>query len=154
MERRLRCHFFFHNMNMKVDQFVKGCKDRKLFTEKKTTEPIRPHSVPCRHWEKVAVDRFGPMPSSNHVVVVQDLASRFPAAKVVSSSKASKVIPALEQIYDAYGKPEKQLSDSGNGHVCKGKEHYTREDSTNAPICKPCSNLHEIGWENNENSSI
>ena len=35
MERRLRYHFFFHNMNMKVDQFVKGCNDCQLFTDKR-----------------------------------------------------------------------------------------------------------------------
>ena len=99
-------------MNLKIDRSVKGCKDCQLFTDKKTNESIRPHSVPSRCWEKVAVDLFGPMPSSNRVVVVQDLASHFPAANVVSSSKASKDIPALEQIYDAYGNPEKQLSDS------------------------------------------
>ena len=88
IERRLRYHFFFHNMNMKVDQFVKGCEDCQIFTDNKITEPIRPHGVPSRCWEKVAVDLFGPMPSSNHVVVVQDLASCFPAAKVASSSIA------------------------------------------------------------------
>ena len=31
---------------------------------------------PTKNWEVVAVDLFGPMPSSNHVVVVQDLVSR------------------------------------------------------------------------------
>ena len=38
------------------------------------------------------------MPSSNHIVVVQDLTSQYPAAKIVSSTKASKVIPALADI--------------------------------------------------------
>ena len=49
------------------------------------------------------------MPSNNHVVVVQDLGSRFPAAKLVSSTKVTKVIPALEDIYNAYGNPEIQI---------------------------------------------
>ena len=34
MERRLQYHFFFHNMNIKVNQFVKGCKDCQLFIDK------------------------------------------------------------------------------------------------------------------------
>ena len=115
-------------MNIKVDQFVKGCKDHcQLLTDKKTIEPIRPHSVPSRCWEKVAVNLFGPMSSSNHVVVVQDLALRFPAAKVVSSSKASKVRSALEQIYDAYGNPEKQLSDNGPSFNSKKWTHLQRK---------------------------
>jgi len=52
------------------------------FTDKKTNASVRPHQVPDK---QVSVDLFGPMPSSKHVVVVQDLASRFPAAKIVTS---------------------------------------------------------------------
>ena len=81
--------------------------------DKKTKEPISHHKVPDKCWSTVAVDLFGPMPSSNHVVVVHDLASRFPAAKLVRSTKADCVIPALADIYDAYGNPETQISDNG-----------------------------------------
>ena len=83
------------------------------FHKQKTHEPEKPHNVPEKCWSEVAVDLFGPMPSSNHIVEVQDLASRYPAAKIVSSTKASKVIPALADIYNTYGNPETQLSENG-----------------------------------------
>ena len=60
----------------------------------------------------VAVDLFGPMPSSKYVVVVQDLSSCFPAAKIVTLTSAAKVLPALGNIYDAYGNPGTQISDN------------------------------------------
>ena len=85
MERRLRSHFFFHDMNNKVKTFIQNCKDCALFTDKKTKEPLTAHDVPDRCWETVAVDLFGPMPSKNHVIVVQDLASRYPAANLTES---------------------------------------------------------------------
>jgi hypothetical protein len=106
IERRLRYHFFFHNMHSKVKQFVENCKACNIFSEKKTSEPIKAHEVPKKCWETVAVDLFGPMPSLKHIVVVQDLASRFPAAKLVSSTGASHVLPALADIYDSYGNPD------------------------------------------------
>ena len=59
------------------------------------------------------MDLYGPMPSSNHVVVVTDLASRYPAAKLVKSTKADHVVPALGDIYDIYGNPVTQISDNG-----------------------------------------
>jgi hypothetical protein len=93
LERRLRYHFFFHDMNKKVKEFVESCDGRTMFIDKKTKEPTKPHQVPEKCWDTVAVDLFGPMPSSKHVVVVQDLASRFPAAKLVTSMKADRVIP-------------------------------------------------------------
>ena len=66
-----------------------------------------------KNWEIVAVDLYGPMPSSNHVVVVQDLGSRYPAAKLVSSTRTESVISALQDIYNNYGRPETQISDNG-----------------------------------------
>ena len=113
MERRLRFHFFFHDMFRKVEKFVKACEGCSRYVDKKTKEPIDHHKIPERCWSTVAVDLFGPMPSSKHVVVVQDLASRFPAAKLVRSTKAESVLPALADIYDAYGNPELQISDNG-----------------------------------------
>ena len=113
IERRLRYHFFFHDMFAKVKKFVESCEDCSVFVDKKTKEPIRHHKVPNESWHSVSVDLFGPMPSSKHVVVVQDLGSRFPAAKLVTSTKAEKVIPVLKDIYNAYGNPEQQISDNG-----------------------------------------
>ena len=48
------------------------------------------------------MDLYGPMPSSRHVVVVHDLASRYPAAKLGSSTKAEEVLPVLADIYDTH----------------------------------------------------
>lgn len=127
MERRLRSHFFFHNMRTKVEEFLKTCLLCPAFSSKRTAEPIQPHSVPSKSWEIVAVDLFGPMPSSRHVVVVQDLGSRFPAAKLVTSTGASKVLPALRDIYDAYGNPKKQISDNGPPFNSQAMRQFTTD---------------------------
>ena len=89
-------------MNTKVSSYLAKCVECSLFTDKKCREPIKAHKVPDRCWKTVAVDLFGPMTSRKHIVVVQDLASRFPAAKLVSSTAADKVIPAMTELYDAY----------------------------------------------------
>ena len=66
------------------------------------------------------------MPSSNHIVVVQDLASQYPAAKIVSSTKASKVLPTHVDINDAYGNPETQLSDNGQPFNSAAMDQFTK----------------------------
>ena len=113
MERRLRSHFFFHNMEDKINKFLSSCLLCCSFNDKKTSQPIGRHKVPDKCWDTVAVDLFGPMPSKHHVVVVQDLASRYPAAKLVSSTSADKVLPVLSEIYDNLGNPQNQISDNG-----------------------------------------
>ena len=53
------------------------------------------------------------MPSPKHVVAVQGLGSRYPAAKLVSSTRAESVMPTFKDIYNNYGRPETQISDNG-----------------------------------------
>ena len=137
IERRLRFHFFFHGMFEKVKTFVAQCKECAIFVDKKTKEPIVSHKVPSRCWETVAVDLFGPMPSSKHVVVVQDLGSRYPAAKLVASTKAERVIPALEEIYDEYGYPENQISDNGPPFNSKRMKEFNESHGTTARFSTP-----------------
>ena len=61
----------------------------------------------------MSVDLFGPMPSSNHIIVIQDLASRFPVAKVIPSTSGKHVIPVLAETYNSFGNPDIQKSDNG-----------------------------------------
>lgn len=125
--RRLRSHFFFHGMDERVGKFVSQCQMCNMFTNKKTSEPIKAHKIPIKCWEKVSVDLFGPMPSSKHIVVVQDLKSRFPAAKLVPSTSSDKVLPKLNEIYNAYGNPDKQLSDNGPPFNSRNMREFAKD---------------------------
>ena len=42
------------------------------------------------------------MLSKKHIVVLQNLKSRFPVVKVVLSTSAETIIPNLAEIYNAY----------------------------------------------------
>ena len=66
-----------------------------MFTKKTTRHPIEPSSVLEKCWEETSVDLFGPLPSSQHVLVVQDLASRYPVPKIVKSTNAKSKIHVL-----------------------------------------------------------
>ena len=57
-------------MQSKLIEFVNSSNDCKAFVDKKTREPIQQHKVPSKNWEIVALDLYGPIPSSNHVVVL------------------------------------------------------------------------------------
>jgi hypothetical protein len=143
MERRLRSHFFFHDMDKKVSKFLSSCLMCCSFNDKKTNEPLGRHEVPSKCWESVAVDLFGPMPSRNHVVVVQDLSSKFPAAKLVSSTSAERVLPALADIYNNFGNPQKQISDNGAPFNSRAMSEFAEKRDINLqkiPPLHPSSN--------------
>ena len=84
-----------------------------MFTQKTTKHPIETNSVPEKCWEETPVDLSGPLPSSHGVYVVQDLASRYPVAKIIKSKNPKSVIPVHRDTYDLFGNPLRQKSDNG-----------------------------------------
>ena len=77
---------------------MNSCSYCQIFT-KVYRHPIKPNKVPERCWEKTCVDLFGKFPSKNHIVVIQDLASRYPTAKLVKSTSAKSIIPLYLKIF-------------------------------------------------------
>ena len=84
-----------------------------MFTQKTLRHPIELNSVPEKCWEETSVDLLGPLPSSHHVLMVQDLASCYPVAKIVTSTNAKSVIPVLRDAYHLFGNPLRQKSYNG-----------------------------------------
>ena len=141
--RRLRSHFFFHDMDAKVNTLTSTCLFCNMHSDKKTSETLLHHRVPDKCWDTVAVDLFGPMPSKNHVVVVQDLSSKFPAAKLVKNTSAKQVLPVLSEIYNTYGNPAKQISDNGSPFNSAAMQEFSDRrgiDLQKIPPLHPSSN--------------
>ena len=78
--------------------------------------PIEPNSVPEKCWEETFIDMFGPLPSSHHVLLVQDLTSRYPVTKIVKSRNAKSVIPVLRDTYGLFGRKQNNFVDN---FVCR-----------------------------------
>ena len=120
--RRLRSNFFFKNLEKKAAEYVNSCSYFQMFTNKVYRHPIRPNKVPERCWEETSVDLFGPLPSKNHIVVIQDLASRYPSAKLIESTNAKSDINVL----DTFGNPIREKSDNGPSFNFKEMENLTK----------------------------
>ena len=84
-----------------------------MFTNKFFRHSIEPNKAPGKCWQETSVDLFEPLPSQNHIVVMQDIASCYPVAKFAKSTSAKSVILVLEETYNAFGNPVQQKSDSG-----------------------------------------
>ena len=113
LKRRLRNHFYIKDLGIKLTKYIRDCSHCQMFTQKTTRHPTESNSVPEKCWEETSVDLFGPLPTSHHVLVVQDLGSRYPLAKIVKSTNAKSVIPVLRDTYDLFGNTFKQKSDNG-----------------------------------------
>ena len=66
-------------------------------------------------------ESYGPLPSSEYLLVVVDRYSRFPEVEIVKSTKATTVIPKLDKIFATHGIPTTVKSD--NGPPFNGEEY-------------------------------
>ena len=128
MKRRLRSHFWMPRLNEHVESFVNSCQKCLLFNPKCTKEKIHPQHVPEKAWDEVSIDLFGPMPDKKHVVVITDNMSRFPDAKIVSSTDAKSVLPAIDKTYTNYGQPSSHRTDNGPPFNSKEFEEYSESN--------------------------
>ena len=126
--RRLRSNFFIKNLEKKAAEYVNSCSYFQMFTNKVYRHPIRPNKVPERCWEETSVDLFGPLPSKNHIVVIQDLASRYPRAKLIESTNAKSDINVL----DTFGNPIREKSYNGPSFDFKEMENLQKIEILNS----------------------
>ena len=113
-KRQMRNHFDFPNLDHLVETEVKNCNDCQLFTRKAVKNPLTPVYVPNSAWEYVSIDFFGPMPQGEHVLVVQDLCTKYPVAVLLSKGTHAKAtINALDEIFTNFGRPTRYRSDNG-----------------------------------------
>ena len=113
LKRRVRSHFWIPGLNKLAAEKVKKCKMCQQFTSPGIKQPQKIIAPPESAWQEVSIDLFGPMPDHKHVVVVQDIKTRFPDAKIIPSTSAQHVIPAIAETYKQFGRPDAHRTDNG-----------------------------------------
>ena len=114
MKRRIRSHFWFPGLNAQIEETVRTCKQCSMFTNKTRRNKLHAHTLENTNaWERLSIDLFGPLPDKRSILVVQDMMSRFPAAKVLNKTDGTKVTQALNEIYTTYGTPMAHRTDNG-----------------------------------------
>ena len=138
MKRRLRTHFWCPQLNAKVQEVVRSCKECAMFTPKNRKNPLQPHMLKeFNAWEKLSIDLFGPMPDQRHVIVAQDMVSKFPAAKILTKTDAAHVTEALREFYTAYGTPIIHRSDNGPPFNSKDFEAFSKQHAIHHETSAP-----------------
>lgn len=100
----------------KIDSYVKDIIEQCIACQavgQTKPEPLRMTEMPELPWRTVHADFYGPLPTSEHLLVIVDRYSRFPEVEMVHSTKASTVIPKLDKIFSVRGIPDTVVSDNG-----------------------------------------
>lgn len=101
---------YWPNMSRDIETLVAKCSTCNSFRRQQAAEPLLPHPVPDRPWQKVGVDIFS-FKQKDYILVV-DYYSKYPEISRLSDKTASTVIMHLKEIFARHGIPEQLFSDN------------------------------------------
>ena len=117
----MREKVWFPNLDKKVREIIDRCNACQATGQQNPPEPMRITPTPDTPLHTVAIDFKGPVPNtSEYLLVVTDVYSKYPEVEVVRSTEAKTVIPQLDKIFARHGIPAKITTD--NGPPFNGKE--------------------------------
>ena len=121
-KRLLRTNVWFPGMDKAAENEVKCCRKCQVNINTQRLQPLKMSKIPSMPWEELSCDFYGPLKNGKYLFVLIDDHSRYPIAKIVSSTSSKQITPVLDEIFGMFGIPKTLKSDNGppfNGRVFK-----------------------------------
>ena len=114
--RRARDNVYWPRTNQEVRNYVSKCATCCALRPEQGQEPMLPHEVPNRPWNKVEVDLF--QFKNKDFLITVDYYSGFYEVKRMQKTRASAAIQVLKTQFARHGIPQAVVSDNGPQFAC------------------------------------
>ena len=125
-KHNLRTRVWWPGMDANVERLVKQCHGCKVTGAPLQRDPVRVTELPIGPWEHLAVDLLKPLANGDNILVVVDYYSRWYEVKIMKSTVTSKIIEALQAIFDIHGLPVSIKSDNSLQFVAEEFASYLK----------------------------
>ena len=109
--RRAREVFYWPRMNAELKDFILKCDVCNSYKPEQPREPLMPHKIPSRPWQKVGTDLLQ-FDGRQYLITVDYYSSFFEVDKLETTDSRS-VINKLKMQFSRHGIPEIVISDNG-----------------------------------------
>ena len=144
-QRLVRQCIFWPGMNPQIDDMISKCGTCRQHRNSNTREPLQPHQLPKRPWQRIATDLFE-WKGRQHLIIV-DYYSRYPEIAELRNTKAKTVINKTKSIFSRQGIPEEIDSDNGPQYSSDEYKHFATDygftHTTISPRYPRSGGLHE-----------
>ena len=124
--RRARQAVYWPYLNTDVETMVKSCSECLKYSSSQQREPLMPHDLPTRPFQKLGMDLCS-LERKNYLVVV-DYFSGYPEVFAMGSdTTAEAVIRVLKQTFARFGIPALLFSDNGPQFKNAQMDAFARE---------------------------
>ncbi|XP_062510501.1 uncharacterized protein K02A2.6-like [Corticium candelabrum] len=109
--RRAREPLFWPGINAELKDFVRRCSVCAAYRPEQCREPLKPHEIPSRPWQKVAIDLFS-LETTNYTVFV-DYYSNFFEIDKLNDTLSNTVIHKVKGQFARHGIPHIIVTNNG-----------------------------------------
>ena len=107
---RARTAIYWPGVNKDIEQVVANCSICLKHRKAQCKEPMLPHPVPDRPWQRLAADIMT-MQGVDYLVVV-DYFSKYPEVTPIPDKTSMSVVSRFKEIFARHGIPEQLISDN------------------------------------------
>ncbi|KAK3103001.1 hypothetical protein FSP39_015684 [Pinctada imbricata] len=107
---RARELIFWPGINADIDKKVAECRVCNKYKRKQTKQPLKPHPVPDRPWQKLGLDLFE-LNKKTYLVVV-DYFSKFFEINELQTTTSRAIINKLRPMFARHGIPDELITDN------------------------------------------
>lgn len=136
---------FWPGMSAQIEDLISKCATCQRHRNSNPKEPLHPHQLPQRPWQRVATDLFE-WNKRPHLLVV-DYYSRYPEVAELRDMRAKTVISKMKSFFSRHGIPDEVVSDNGPNYAShefvEFANSYGFVHTTTSPRYPQAGGLHE-----------
>ena len=107
---RARAVVYWPGMSADIERLVAKCSTCLKHQRSNQKEPLKPHAVPARAWQKLATDIFEY--KSKPYLVIVDYYSKFPEICILNDKSSQAVITSMKSVFARHGIPDEVVADN------------------------------------------
>ena len=107
---RARAVVYRSSMSTAIEKMISKCSVCLKYQRQNQKEPLLPHEVPQRPWQKLGADIFE-LNSKSYLLVV-DYYSKYPELCLLRDKTAGSVITGMKSMYAQHGIPDEVIADN------------------------------------------
>lgn len=114
---------FWPGISSDIKVMVENCPTCLKYGNKPSPEPLRPHEIPLRPWQRLASDLF--THRNKEYLVVVDYFSLYPEVIMLKSTTSKAVISCIKSIMARHGICDALITDNGPQYASQEFKQFT-----------------------------
>ena len=103
---------FWPGLNNQIEQMIRQCETCVKYLPSNVKEPLQPHEIPTRPWQKLGTDLFQ-YGKKEYLIVADYYFSLWAEVYLLNGATSDNVILACKDAFSRHGIPQEVMSDNG-----------------------------------------